>query len=190
MEPTGHPVVSPTQVGVALSPTGAAPPMIGASDRCEARCSQRRDRHRHSVVGIVLVRTPSTQDPHSRRQRRRGIEHPLAGTDELLSEQVPEAAADSIAHVRSSNPDAHRNNWSTWWRVDRTFTFASCISSRSTPTAVCEPLCGSTPMMTCMCSSAIAFGETKAGTPDYGSSCVSHLFRATPRRNPRGPAPR
>src|SRR5438552_16992607 len=43
-------------------------------------------------------------------------------------------------------------------------------------TAVCDPLWGSTPIITLTASSSIAFDEAAVGTPDYGSLCGRTSF--------------
>src|SRR5579871_3998454 len=58
----------------------------------EPRRPQRGDRNRAGVVGVVLVGTAGAQQPHPGGQRRRDIDDSLAGADELLGEQVAEAA--------------------------------------------------------------------------------------------------
>jgi hypothetical protein len=56
----------------------------------QRRCPQRRDRHRPSVVGVVLVRASRAQQPRPRRQRRWHIDHQLTVSEQLLSEQIAE----------------------------------------------------------------------------------------------------
>src|SRR5439155_1670876 len=43
-------------------------------------------------------------------------------------------------------------------------------------TAVCDPLWGSTPIITLTASSSVAFDEAAVGTPDYGSLCGRTSF--------------
>jgi hypothetical protein len=92
MKPARSPVPSPTQIGVALGQQPQHPSVIRSSHRRETRRAQRRDRHREGVVGIVLVGAARTQDPHPGRQRRRHVQHVLAGGHELLGQQIPESA--------------------------------------------------------------------------------------------------
>ena len=65
--------------------------VVGA-DLAKASMAQRGDRRRQRVVGIVLLGATRAQHPHSCRQSGRDIQHLLAGTDELLGQQVAQAA--------------------------------------------------------------------------------------------------
>src|SRR5439155_16653692 len=62
--------------------------------------------------------------------------------------RYPRPDADSIAHRRCSNRDAQSKNRSHCFFDDRTLSSASELSLRSIATAVCDPLCGSTPINT------------------------------------------
>jgi hypothetical protein len=64
--------------------------MIIGSYSSQTAMTQRRDRGGQRVVGIVLRRLTRAQHPHPRRQRRRDINHVLAGSDELLGEEIAE----------------------------------------------------------------------------------------------------
>lgn len=64
--------------------------MIGRLHRRQARRAHGRDGDGASVVRVVLVRFPRSQQPRPRRQRRRHIDDVLAGVDELLREEVAE----------------------------------------------------------------------------------------------------
>jgi len=66
--------------------------MLRACNPREAGRSQRRDGHGVRVVGVVLVRPSRAQHPHPCRQRRRHVQDPLAGVEELLGQQVAEPA--------------------------------------------------------------------------------------------------
>ena len=78
--------------------------------------------------------------------------------------------------MRSSKGVAHSSNWSSWRRVARTFSLASSSSPSSMATAVCDPLWGSTPIITFTASSSIASDGATVGTPDFGSSCSRTSF--------------
>jgi hypothetical protein len=65
----------------------------------------------------------------------------------------------------------------------------SCTSAVSIASAVCDPLCGSIPIITAATSrirSSVMLGQvvTAAGISNSGSVRRSHLFRATPRQGP------
>ncbi len=62
--------------------------------------------------------------------------------------RYPSPDVDSIAHLRSLNRSAQSINMSHCFFDDRTFNEPSSFSSWSTATAVCDPLCGSTPITT------------------------------------------
>src|SRR6266498_3097459 len=51
-------------------------------------------------------------------------------------------------------------------------------------TAVCDPLWGSTPIITLTASSSVAFDEAAVGTPDYGSLCGRTSFEPHPGEIP------
>ncbi len=52
--------------------------------------TQRRDRHRPGIIGVVLLRLARSQHPNPRRQHRWHIEHGLASRDQLLRQQIAE----------------------------------------------------------------------------------------------------
>jgi len=66
--------------------------VIRRRDAREARCGQRRDRDRVTVVRVVLVRAAGPKHPHPRRQRRGHVQHPFTGADELLRKQIADTA--------------------------------------------------------------------------------------------------
>jgi hypothetical protein len=66
--------------------------VITATNLVQARCAQRRDRDRPRIVGIVFVRSARAQPSHSCRQRHRHIHDQFTRRDELLAQQIPEAA--------------------------------------------------------------------------------------------------
>ena len=88
--------------------------------------------------------------------------------------------APSTAHTRGANSAAQHNSRSRCRRSARTNSSPTSRSSPSIATAVCEPLCGSSPMMnTCPPPSQMI---AAAGTPDAG---MPFLFRATPQHGNR-----
>ena len=66
-------------------------PVVIGDHLAADRGPQRRDRHRQGIVRVVLVRVPGLQQPHPGRQLRLHIQDPLAGGDELLGQQAPQA---------------------------------------------------------------------------------------------------
>jgi hypothetical protein len=92
------------------------------------RRAQRRNGHRTGVVGIVLVRRSSSQQPDPGGQLRLHVEDPLTGGDELLGQQI----------------------------ADRTRSSPTGCSSGSRATAVCDPLCGSIPIITAITTAPFA----------------------------------
>ena len=82
------------------------------------------------LVGIVLVGRLRRQDPHPRRQLRLHVEDPLARRHELLG---------SRPHPQLAN---------------------ALFNSVCTATAVCDPLCGSTPIITAITAPPSSRGRT------------------------------
>jgi hypothetical protein len=66
--------------------------VLGHFDPAETLRAKGSDRHRQSVVGVVLVRTTCAEQAHSRGQCRRDIDDVLSRIDELLGQQVAETA--------------------------------------------------------------------------------------------------
>ena len=54
--------------------------------------AQRGHRDRAGVVRVVLVHVPGGQQPHPRAQLGLHVQHPLAGGQQLLRQQVPQSA--------------------------------------------------------------------------------------------------
>ena len=67
-----------------------------------------------------------------------------------------------MAQVRFSNGSAQLRSWSTWRRVARTLTLESSSSASSMATAVCDALCGSTPITTFMTASLVVMEPRRA----------------------------
>jgi hypothetical protein len=112
------------------------------------RQAQRRDRHRPGVVGVVLVCVTSREQPHSGAELGRRVQHPLPGGQQLLGQQMPQAAAPSIAQARSGQGAAHASSRCACPAHARTRSSPSTSSAALIATAVCEALCGSTPIIT------------------------------------------
>ena len=143
VQPAGDLVAGPGQVAVPLSPHLQYRPVVIGDHLAADRGPQRRDRYRQGVVGVVLVRVPGLQQPYPGRQLRLHIQDPLAGGGELLGEQAPQAA-----QVRSGHAAAHPMSFPAWPAEARTLSSPSGSSAGLITTAVCEPLCGSTPIIT------------------------------------------
>jgi hypothetical protein len=67
--------------------------VIRSGDTLKLRCVPRRDRDRIAVIRVGLVRPARPQHPHPRRKRRGHIQHPFAGGDQLLREQITNATS-------------------------------------------------------------------------------------------------
>jgi hypothetical protein len=76
------------------------------------------------------------------------VQHPLASGDQLLGQQVPQPDAAPAAQVRSGQARAHASSCTAWSGQARIPHPASGTSPASIATAVCEPLCGSIPIIT------------------------------------------
>ena len=101
--------------------------------------------------------------------------------------RCPRPAAPSTAQVRCGQAAAQPSSRSAWAAEARTRTWPSGSSAAPIATAVCEPLCGSTPIITAATTGSpfpFRCRVTAAGMPYFGSA--SHLFRATPRQDPKG----
>lgn len=61
---------------------------------------------------------------------------------------MAQAPAPSMAQVRSGQPTAHASSRSAWAAQACTLSSPSGSSAELIATAVCEPLCGSTPIIT------------------------------------------
>src|SRR5439155_17012265 len=90
-----------------------------------------------------------------------------------------------MAQVRVSNGAAQSSSWSTWRRVARTFSLASSTSPSLMATAVCDPLCGSTPIITFTYVLLGLVDGTAVGTPDFGWSARTS-FEPHPAEIPAG----
>ena len=103
--------------------------------------------------------------------------------------RCPSPPAPSIAQVRSGPADAQASSRWTCTVEARTRTSPSAVSAWSITTAVCDPLCGSTPIITAAID--CPFLSSSGGDPWRAClipdpSARSHLFRATPRQGPTG----
>ena len=152
-------------------------PVILERDRTQVPVPQRDDRRRTCVVRVGLVLVARIQQSCSCRQRGRHVDDGLARRDELLRQQraMTRRAFDRPQpRLERRRPTQQPLTLSAIRRTDNSPT--SC-SSRSITAAVCDPLCGSIPMMNTKVLLASKWNAA-AGTPDAG---MPFLFRATPQ---------
>src|SRR5262249_10487415 len=110
--------------------------------------AQRRHRHRQGVIRVVLVVSPAASS------RTRAAS--LGGTSSTCSpaaascwaSRCPSPVAPSTAQVRSGQSRAHITSCSACAGQALTPILPSGCSPALIPTAVCEPLCGPTPIIT------------------------------------------
>jgi hypothetical protein len=108
-----------------------------------------------TATGVVLVGRLGGQQPHLRRQLRLHVQDLLAGADQLLGEEIGKTGCVLDRLVRCGNASAHFRRRSSCLGPDRTRSSARLRSPLSTATAVCDPLCGSTPIITVIASSFV-----------------------------------
>ena len=189
VQPAGDLGPGPAQVPVPLGPYLQHRRVVIGPDRPAGGRAQRRDRDRAGVVGVVLVhrsRRPAAAPgrrawagrPAPARRRR-----PAAGPA-----GAPGPPAPPTAQVRCGQAAAHASSRSAWAAEARTRTWPSGSSAAPIATAVCEPLCGSTPIITAATiypfPRFVQVGPRRACLiPDRSAS---HLLRATPRQDPTG----
>jgi hypothetical protein len=109
---------------------------------------QRRDRHRPAIIGVGLVRIAGPGQPHPRGQPGLDVQHLLARGGQLLGQQAAQPGGASTAQVRSGHTAAHASSCRAWSGQARTHCLPSGSSAGPIATAVCDPLCGSTPIST------------------------------------------
>ncbi len=100
----------------------------------------------------------------------------------------PNPRAPSTAQVRSGHAPAHATSHCAWLAEARTHSLPSGSSAPSIATAVCDPLCGSTPIIT---ATTCPFPHIHDRREPRRACLItdrssSHLLRATPRRGPAG----
>ena len=88
VEPARDLVLGPAQVPVPPGPYPQHRRMVIRRHRAPGSGVQHRDRHRQGVVRVVLVTGPGGQQPHPGAQLGLHVQHPLAGGDQLLRQQV------------------------------------------------------------------------------------------------------
>ena len=143
--------------------------------------ADRGDRHRAGIVRVVLLCPTRAQQPGPRRQRRRHVDHHLAGSDELLSKQVAEPACglDRPHPIRERNRPQRQPLHLRAARSNTKFVEHHLVVV-DRHGGVCRLVRIDTNHHShreCLLVSVVG---TEVGTPDLGS-LSSRLFRATPR---------
>ena len=125
MEPADYPGSMTVNVHVALGQEAQNFTMVGSLDAPKFRCTQGGNRNRAGIVGVILVGATGGEHPDTRSQGGRNVEHIFGPGHELLSQQIADPPADSMAQVRFSNGFSQFINCSTWRLVARTLTLES-----------------------------------------------------------------
>jgi hypothetical protein len=92
VQPAGNLRAAAGQVTAALGPGLQHRRVVVGPGLADAGRAQRRHRDGPGVVGVVLVHVPGGEQPDPRAQLGLHVEDPLAGGQELLGQQVPQAA--------------------------------------------------------------------------------------------------
>ena len=92
MQPADDLGTAAAQVPVPLGPDLQHRRVIIGPDLPDASRPQRCDGHRPGIVGVVLVHIASGQQPDPRAELGRYIQHPLTSGQQLLGQQMPQAA--------------------------------------------------------------------------------------------------
>ena len=82
----------PGEVVVAVGQHAQDDDVIVSRDGMQTPVAQCRHRGGQSVVGVVLLGASRAQHPHACRQRRGNVDDILAGSQQLLGQQVAESA--------------------------------------------------------------------------------------------------
>ncbi|MDQ2750188.1 MAG: hypothetical protein M3Y44_11800 [Actinomycetota bacterium] len=100
------------------------------------------------IVRVVLVHLPGVEQPHPRRELGLHVDHTLNAAEQRLGEELAQATRtlDSPYAIRPClRPQLQPLDWSPR-AIPRIW--PSTVSAWSSTTAVCDPLCGSTPIIT------------------------------------------
>ena len=165
MESTTEPGPHPAQVMVALGQQPHDLAVLGGLDSVQTLRAHGSDRHRERVVGVVLLRPSRAEDADSRGQGRWNVDDVLSCIDELLGQQIAEAAGGLDGPRAFSERLSPGEDLAVFWHVARTVTLATSRSSPQIATAVWLCLWGSTPMITVMSASWSVDGN-REGTLD------------------------
>jgi hypothetical protein len=99
-------------------------------------------------LGSFFVHRPRGQQPDPGAELGLDIKDPLTRRQQLLGQQVTQPRGAPAAQVRSGQAAAHDSSRSACAAQARTRSSPSGSSAAPIATAVCEPLCGSTPIIT------------------------------------------
>ena len=91
VQPTHGLGPQPGEVVVAVGQHAQDDGVVVGRDGVEATVAQGGHGGGQGVVGVILLRLARAEHPHARRQRRRNVDHVLAGRDQLLGQQVAQA---------------------------------------------------------------------------------------------------
>ena len=179
VQPAGHLSAGTAQVLVAFGPHLQHRGVVIAPGLADIGRAQRRDRDRPGVVGIVLVRYPRSPATAPGRPSLGGTSSTRSpAASSCWASKWPTPPAPSTAQVRSGHaPRPRRATGSTWAAQARTRSWPSCSSAALMATAVCEALCGSTPIITTAMtgpSSRYPGVKTVAGTPNSRDLAGAH----------------
>ena len=190
MQSAGDLGAAAAQVPVALGPDLQHRRVIIGPDVPNAGRPQRGNGHRPGIVGIVLVRIPGSQQPDPRAQLGRHIATRSPAASNCWASRWPRPPAPSTAQVRRGQAAAQASRRSAWTAQARTRSSPSGSSAAPIATAVCEALCGSTPIMTTAMETLLPFrsARTVAGTPNSGTiaAFMPLLSHTTARPRPAG----
>ena len=148
VQPAGRLATQPGQVAMPLGPHLQHRRMIIRGDRPPDRGAQRRDGHGPGIVRVALARPAVRQQPDPRPELRLEIDDALASRQQLLGQQMPlpGRALHRPGPLRPArSPPRQLRRLAT---LVRTRSLPSWVSAASIATAVCDPLCGSIPMIT------------------------------------------
>ena len=124
--------------------------MTSPSDLAQRSVPQRRHRHRQRVVRVGLVRAACTQHTCSRRQRCRHINDCSPDRNKLLGQQEAHPVSSLDRPRAALERRCPRQQVAIWVRVARTLSVEIVLVRGHRPRQLCDALCGSTPMITCM----------------------------------------
>jgi len=155
MEPAGDLVAGPGKITMALGPHLQHDGVAIGGHLLAALGPQRRHRHRPGIVGVGLVRVAGLQQPDPGSQLGLHIATRSPAATSCWASSRPSPRAPSTAQVRSGQACAQATSFTAWSGQARTRSLPSGSSAAPTATAVCEPLCGSIPIITAISATPI-----------------------------------